>query len=152
MQTFKMSIQQVEEHREDIIGLLKQSLGLSFSNPIPEDYFKQRVNTLKNYLIDNKAVIFGIKEDIDLIGFIWICELQQFDEKRIHVVHFVVDGAQRGNGIGTKLLDAVEQYAKQVGVELIELLVTESNDKAVKFYKNKEFNVERYTMIKRLEE
>lgn len=151
MNIFRFEIEDVDIYKNSIKNMLNQSLQLSFKTNITEDYLDNRLFQLKEYLIDDKAIVFGAGIDKDLIGFIWCCERSMFDEKMIHVVHFVVDETTRNCGVGSKLLNKVEEYAKEKNITNIELLVTKDNKNTVKFYQNKEFYIERYTMLKRLD-
>ncbi|MBC5995805.1 GNAT family N-acetyltransferase [Romboutsia ilealis] len=151
MDIFRFGVQEIDKYRDDMIDLLNQSLKLSFKKNIPYEYLEQRMNVAKEYIKDNKAIIFGLIEEGILLGFIWCFEKNMIDEKMLHVVHFVVEEKQRNNGIGSMLIKKIEEYANEVNINLIELLVTKDNSKSVEFYHNKEFFIERYTMLKRLD-
>lgn len=151
MNVFRFEIEDVNRYKQSIKNMLNQSLQLSFKTNITEEYLDHRLFQLKEYLRDDKAIVFGASIDKHLIGFIWCCERSIFDKKMMHIVHFVVDETTRNCGVGSKLLSKVEEYAKEKNITNIELLVTKDNKNTVKFYQNKEFYIERYTMLKRLD-
>lgn len=151
MNIFRFEIEDVNRYKQSIKNMLNQSLQLSFKTNITEEYLDHRVFQLKEYLKDDKAIVFGGSIDKHLIGFIWCCERNILNKKMMHVVHFVVDENTRNCGVGSKLLSKVEEYAKENNIRHIELLVTKDNKNTVKFYQNKEFYIERYTMLKRLD-
>lgn len=131
--------------------MLKLSLKKSFPNrEIDEGYFFSRVGTLKQYIKENNATVYAVKNEIGLLGFIWFFVKVSVDEKVIHIVHFIVDEKHRGYGVGTKLLNKVEEYSFKKDIGTIELLVTKDNNEAVKFYENRDFQIERFVMKKRL--
>ena len=55
----------------------------------------------------------------------------------IHLEDLIVNEAQRGEGIGTKLLDKVVEYGNQLGVKRISWEVLDWNEPAIKFYEQK---------------
>lgn len=55
-----------------------------------------------------------------------------------------------GRGVGQRLMAHGETFARQQGLEYIGLGVTAGNERAVKFYRDQGYGVERVQMIKRL--
>jgi ribosomal protein S18 acetylase RimI-like enzyme len=56
----------------------------------------------------------------------------------------------QGRGVGRRLMAHGEEFARGLGLEFIGLGVTAANARAVDFYKDLDYNVERVQMIKRL--
>lgn len=56
-----------------------------------------------------------------------------------------------GHGVGRELMATAEAFAVSLGVEWIGLGVTASNERAVGFYRELGYEVERFQMIKKLE-
>ncbi|WP_299126728.1 GNAT family N-acetyltransferase [uncultured Winogradskyella sp.] len=61
----------------------------------------------------------------------------------LHLEDLIVSEACRGLGLGTKLLDKVVCYGKNLGVKRISWEVLDWNEPAIKFYESKGANVMR---------
>ncbi|MGG0283583.1 GNAT family N-acetyltransferase [Peribacillus butanolivorans] len=151
MEIIKLTIEDVERYNIDIRIMLKQSYEKSF----PEKSFDAasyliRVQSLKAYMGDGKAIVYGIKNKERLAGFVWFFEKDYQGYNLIHINHFVVHEDFRRVGVGKALWDAVEGYATKKGIDEIELLVTKNNKDAVNFYEKRNFQVDRLVMKKRL--
>ena len=57
--------------------------------------------------------------------------------KVLHLEDLIVDEVHRGEGVGSKLLDAVVDYGHQLGVKRISWEVLDWNEPAITFYKKK---------------
>ena len=55
-----------------------------------------------------------------------------------------------GRGVGRKLMERGEEFARHLGLEYIGLGVTSANQRAVEFYEDQEYHVERVQMVKKL--
>lgn len=148
MKIVRLSIDDIIKCESKIVSLLKQSFEKSFPKKFFSDNtFQDRVESLKEYLGNNQAVVYGCINNGELIGFIWFFEK---DKETIHINHFVIDEKYRGLGVGKILLNFVENYATNNKLSNIELFVTKDNESAVHFYNKRDFKVERYLMSKRL--
>lgn len=58
------------------------------------------------------------------------------DRKILHIVDICINEANRKNGIGKKLYDKMFEFAKEMNVDSIELMVWGFNKNAIKFYEN----------------
>ena len=70
----------------------------------------------------------------------------------IHLEDLIVSEKYRGLGLGTKLLDAVVKYGKEIGVKRISWEVLDWNEPAIKFYESKGANVMRDWDVVQLDE
>ena len=70
----------------------------------------------------------------------------------IHLEDLIVSEKYRGTGLGTKLLDAVVKYGKEIGVRRISWVVLDWNAPAIKFYEDKGANIMRDWYIVQLDE
>jgi ribosomal protein S18 acetylase RimI-like enzyme len=61
----------------------------------------------------------------------------------LHLEDLIVSEKCRGKGLGTKLLDAVVNHGKDMGVKRISWEVLDWNEPAIKFYESKGANVMR---------
>jgi len=70
----------------------------------------------------------------------------------LHLEDLIVSEKCRGLGLGTKLLDAVVNYGKEIGVKRISWEVIDWNEPAIKFYENKGAHVMRDWDVVQLDE
>lgn len=150
---FKLTLENVDAYKADIKTMLNQSCKKSFPDIYFDDvYFCNRIELLKNYIKEGKAIVYAVKNEVELEGFVWFFEKCKQENRIIHINHFVVKEKYRSLGIGNKLLNQIENYAAKKGIKEIELFVTKKNNEAVKFYEGKSFEVERLLMKKRFSE
>ncbi len=151
MEIFRLSTDDVDKHRVELELMLRQVYSESFPDTeIYDGLYSERIEALKAYMSEDRAIVYGAREGSHLVGFIWIFESDGFDGKTIHINYIVVQSGSRGYGIGRRLLDEVENHAERRGIRQIELLVTCSNERAVGVFKRQGFGVERFMMKKRI--
>lgn len=56
-----------------------------------------------------------------------------------------------GRGVGRRLMERAEKFALSLGLEWVGLGVTTDNRRALEFYRELGYEIERYQMVKRLE-
>ena len=145
----RLSVEEVEKYREDIIQLIKETLIFNFpNNLITEDYYPDTVDNLLSHMNNGNAIVFAAIEDEIMVGWLWCHSIDRFDSKRLHIASFAVKSASRKSGVGNHLLTIAEEYGNEQGYDGIDLLVTKENKSAVDFYMNHGFEVERYLMRK----
>lgn len=151
VEILKLTIDDVEKYKLDIMKMLKQSFEKSFpETTFDTTSYENRVESLKVYIHEEKALVYASKKEDSLVGFVWFFEKVTSSSKLIHINHFVVNENFRCLGVGKALWDNVERYAIESGIEEIELHVTNNNEDAVNFYLKRNFEVERLVMKKRL--
>ena len=151
MDIFRLTEDDVENYKNDIITMLKQSFIKSFpGTDINDDYYCNRIRTLKEYIKEGKAIVYATKNGTGLSGFIWFYPKDTVDGRVLHIVHFVVHDKCRRHGIGIKLLEKAEEFALSKKIQHSELIVTKDNVDAVSFYRKRDFQVKRLVMKKRL--
>jgi RimJ/RimL family protein N-acetyltransferase len=109
----------------------------------PEEVDEKTEKILKHIEKENKLKrVFIAVENDKIVGFIGI--------KRIHFARLrhvakliigVLDDYKR-QGIGTKLMEFVEKWAKENEIRKLELTVVEDNDPAVEFFEEMDFEKE----------
>ena len=70
----------------------------------------------------------------------------------LHLEDLIVSKKCRGKGLGTKLLDSVVNYGKEIGVKRISWEVLDWNEPAIEFYQKKGANVMRDWDVVHLDE
>jgi ribosomal protein S18 acetylase RimI-like enzyme len=69
-----------------------------------------------------------------------------FDGRRGLVYHLAVDGQYRGNGIGTALMDSLEERLHAKGCLKCYLLVVDDNDEAARYYEQRGWEAMKVTI------
>lgn len=111
---------------KEIAELRKNTIEKINSQFLPETdiLVLKRLNSYFNLLKRiKKADMFCIKEKNKILGTI--------DLKKNEIKGFYVDYENQGKGIGSKLLDFIENYAKEKGIKKLKL---ECNKSAYDFY------------------
>src|SRR5690625_4498615 len=97
MKILKLTIDDVEKYKDEIVSMLKQSFKQSFPETTFElSTFYDRVHSLKEYILEEKAIVYGFIKDGNIAGFVWFFAKGDPNEKTIHINHFVVDENYRG--------------------------------------------------------
>ncbi|ADC52200.1 GCN5-related N-acetyltransferase (plasmid) [Alkalihalophilus pseudofirmus OF4] len=117
-----------EATKQDIGGLAELMGELGYPTNIDEMNYR-----MSNILSNNAYQTYVYEEDEKLLGMIGMILCYRFEksESYIRVVAFVVNSGLRGNGIGTKLLNEAENWAKKQGAKMVTLNSgnrTERND------------------------
>ncbi|RXJ04509.1 GNAT family N-acetyltransferase [Anaerobacillus alkaliphilus] len=107
-----------EAREKDVEGLAELMGDLGY--PTESSEMENRMYTIfsKN---DYKTYVY--EEDGNLHGMIGMILCHRFEksESYIRIIAFVVKSEFRGNGIGSKLLNAAENWAKQKGANMMTL-------------------------------
>ena len=99
------------------------------------EYFEQCLN-------NERYKIFVYEEGAEILGF---CITKAWEYKDHHVIHDMkvmdiealgVEQSKRGQQIGRKLFEQAKQYANEMGISRIELVVWNFNSDAIAFYRN----------------
>lgn len=134
---------------EDIKALMKISMECSFQkSEIPADYYEQSISDLERFINDGSAVAFVCIANNKVQGWIWCYEIHRLNNRRLHVTDFAVTPDEQRRGIGSILIDTVEKYADENGFDGIDLMCSESDFSAKKFYLKHGYEPERYLMAK----
>ncbi|BAO75330.1 GNAT family N-acetyltransferase [Winogradskyella sp. PG-2] len=91
-----------------------------------------------------KFVCFVLEVDASVEGIALVYRrYSTWKGEVLHLEDLIVSEKTRGKGLGTKLLDAVVKYAKEIGVKRVSWEVLDWNEPAIKFYESKGANVMR---------
>jgi len=144
----KVNTTDLDKFKNEIKELIKQVWLVSFPNfKLEQDFLEERLSKIRQYLENDEGIIVGAFENNTIIGYIWFFKT---DSKRLHINEFVVSNRFRGEGIGTMLMAEVYKVAEKFGINQIELKVSDSNKNAVEFYQHKNFEIERYLLVKKI--
>ncbi|MFY3791626.1 GNAT family N-acetyltransferase [Ureibacillus sp. MALMAid1270] len=114
---------------------------------ITKDNREKIVSFFKDHWGSPEMVIStGIYQCDQLDGFIF-----EEDNEIIGLVTYVIkdhelevislDSIQEGKGIGTSLMEKVENVAKQKGIQIVSLVTTNDNLHALKFYQKRGYRI-----------
>lgn len=112
---------------------------------------------IAQWLDVNDAAILVAEVNGDVVGLVHVTareapEHPVLQPRRFaHVSDMIVHESFRGKGIGNLLLDAAENWAREMGLAEIELSVWAFNESAVALYRKSEFETLSMRMGKRLE-
>jgi GNAT superfamily N-acetyltransferase len=117
-----------EATKQDIGGLAKLMGELGYPTNIDEMKYR-----MSNIISNNAYQTYVYEEDGKLLGMIGMILCYRFEksESYMRVVAFVVNSELRGKGIGSKLLNEAENWAKKQGAKMVTLNSgnrTERND------------------------
>lgn len=111
----------------------------------------QKLDALKAYLKKGNAFLIGAIEEDQLVGFIWLYQHEYFEEKRLHLNELMVKEDHRRKGIGGALLKEAENKALSLGIEVLDLVVSENNVIALNIYDKMGYVSERRQLMRQLD-
>ena len=107
-------------------------------------------------ILNEGGALFLAEHDGDLVGYA-ICEREEggsptweWPPDLLAIVDFVVLPEHRGKGVGDRLMQAVEEEARERGVAALDLNVAAPNEVARRFYERHGFRTDLVTMRKPL--
>jgi ribosomal protein S18 acetylase RimI-like enzyme len=146
----KLDSNDVQNYKNEFVSLLQEVYSINFSDfSNVDNKAEETFKRIYQYSLDGSAILFGVIHET-LIGFVWAYVRDVLGEKRIHVDEFVIANTYRGSGLGTSLQQFLEDIAKEIGIEKLELMVTDSNEHAVSFYLKNGYVTKRSLMEKDL--
>ncbi len=140
----------LNNNAEAIVDMFRENYLVSFPDGDNVDEFKfSKFESVKKFVKDGSAIFVGAYSGDKIVGFIWAYKKFFFGEERIHITAISVESSFRNRGIGRRLIEFIEEYTLNNGIEFMELVVTSSNDRAVNLYKKCGFNVTRLQLEKK---
>lgn len=109
-----------------------------------------KIEGMTEHVSNGTAMVFGMFDGDELIGFVWAYEHFFRTEKRVYVNEIHVDKRYRHRGIGRRLLTAVEDMARRLGYGAIYLHAEGNNEGAIRLYESEGFEKERVQLRKGL--
>lgn len=153
MQVIRISRDNFSLWSDQIEELFNCSVKINFPEAdISDAYGRDKCRKLDEFLEDGSAIVFAATEGEKLAGWVWCHQIHRLDGLRIHIAEITVAAEFHRQGVGSQLLENVELYAAESGFSEIDLLVTASNQRAVKFYQKTNYKPERYLMKKNIKE
>lgn len=160
-----MNVAEKDELSEPI--LLNRDLCLRFKNRLSEFYYsnilscsymdsfsfkdaEKKIDSMIEHVSNGSAMVFGVFDDENLIGYVWAYDHSFRDEIRVYVNEIHVEEHYRNRGVGKRLLSAVENMARKRGFHALYLHAEGDNDGAIRLYENEGYVLERVQLRKNL--
>ena len=140
---------QVMMNRDILEKMLKYSYEAGSDISLPLSFYDEKILGLCKYLDEGKAFYFVAKDEDNIAGFLWACELNKNSRRMIHILYIAVLEEYQKKGYGNQLIEKVENLARELGIDILELNVRATNP-AILFYKKHSFCEEHITMTKSL--
>jgi ribosomal protein S18 acetylase RimI-like enzyme len=117
--------------------------GISPVRPYPETWRRRRA-TYERWLSADEAVLLLAERDGRAVGYAMVRVGEgpttwALGERSVTIETLSVLPDERGGGVGHALMNAVEEYAREVGAELLDVGVAHTNDRARRFYEREGF-------------
>lgn len=109
-----------------------------------------KIEGLIEHVSDGSAMVWGVFDNEELIGYVWAYQHQFREEVRVYVNEIHVAEPYRGRGIGKQLLSAVESMAKERGYGAIYIHAEGNNEGAISLYRSQGYEIERVQLRKGL--
>lgn len=122
----------------------------SFMDSFSHKDAEQKIDGLIEHVSNGSAIVYGVYDGEDLIGYVWAYEHPFREEIRMYVNEIHVDEAYRNRGIGKNLLSAVENQARERGYGALYIHAEGENDGAIRLYQNEGYVIERVQLRKAL--
>jgi len=116
---------------------------------VDDDWLEDIINSTASHIII-------CAHENELAGLVLFSEehtdkASQRYKKWLYIKELIVNERFRSKGIGSKLMEHVENYAKEKSIECIKLNVLNNNDTAIGFYAKNDFKVKKLGMWKILQ-
>lgn len=140
-----LQIDDFTKYKKSIMELLFDSykINFSFSQEQCVSICEEKLKLLNGYINEGNAIVLGVFLEENLIGFLWLYKRKFLYETRLHVNQIVISNKFRGKGIGKRLMKEAERQAEHLGLETIDLFVSEKNTEALKMYTDIGYETER---------
>lgn len=137
--------------KENLIELLEDNIKINLPNIINfTKYAIENYEDMLRFKKNDSAILIGAFYNEKIVGFIWAHKREVYGDSRLHIGHIVVNSKVRSGGIGTKLLNYLENYSIRENIKKIDLMATLANENTMKFYKANGFSIVRVQLEKEL--
>jgi ribosomal protein S18 acetylase RimI-like enzyme len=153
MEIRKIRPEEIVDFEDDLKNLIHENVKLNFCITTNiENEICVMYNNMIKFTQDGSAIILAAFEDKKIIGFVWAFVKNAFGEKKLHLLHIIVDAKNRSKGIGQKLIQSLQMISLNMKVVTIELMATVSNLNAMAFYEKNGFRITRVLFEKQIGE
>lgn len=147
----KLSKDQCARHKQELSFLYFNNVkSCSYTTSFTFSDAEERIDELIEYVANNSAIVFGCYDRGILIGFIWAYSVVFREEHRMYVSVIQIDDAYRGRGLGTRLLKAVENEARILGLPALYIHAEAKNFGAIRLYEREGYVLERVQLRRQI--
>ena len=139
------------EYKERLTGFYYSNIKTcAFMDNFTYKDAEQKIDSLIEHVSNGSAIVYGVFDSENLIGYVWAYEHPFREEVRLYVNEIHVEEAYRNKGIGKKLLHAIEDMVKERGYGALYIHAEGNNDGAIRLYQNEGYEIERIQLRKEL--
>ncbi len=137
----------LKSHKDELIEIIEYSLKVNNQSVSTRSVCggAGKYNKMMHYYEEGKTNVWLAVENERAVGF---AQFFQKDTKRVHLNEIAVAESFQHNGIGSVLMNYVENSARECGANIVELFCSDCNKNAMQFYMRKSYTTERRLMIK----
>lgn len=144
---------QVQELFDELIEMHAQVLPSIFHSPDDSFYSKQKHT---DYIAADDKAVFVAEQDGRVMGAL-CARIERAPRNTAlqareyaYIEHVAVEEASRHNGVGQALMEKAHHWARDRGMDTVELNVKGFNERAIGLYKKLGYTIKRLGMWKRL--
>ena len=117
-----------------------------------DEFFRKKLQAVPDRLGPEEAILIAEEESGEPVGFVHVLtEPDHFNgQKGALISDVAVTKSREGHGIGPRLLEAAEDWARETGCDLASLYVFEGNMGARRMYERHGFGPEVLLYVKRV--
>lgn len=138
------TVEDLKNHKIELIEMMNYSLQANHGGALSKKGVDVYEKLLYYFDLD-KAKVWLALDNQKVIGY---AQFFKKDSERVHLNEIAVAKDYQNKGIGSMLIEAVEQSAKEFGVSVVELFCNEVNDNAKHFYDTHQYSAEKHLMVK----
>lgn len=161
MKNLNVKIRKAKEEDYSAVDFLYNQTYNLYNKNIPGDYKKPPARTLPkgtylNMLEDKDAAVIVAEKNRKVVGVLYsIIEKDDGDEwaepyRRVSIEEISVHSNFINQGVGTMLMEKVENWAKERGIKDMITLVFDFNKNAIKFYEKNGYKPYSIKMVKKI--
>ena len=105
---------------------------------------------LPDGLATKEHVLFSVLHDEKPIGILWLHIQSNKEEKQAFIYDIELYDSERGKGLGSATMAALDEYAKSESIKQIRLHVFAHNQRAIALYEKMGYEMTDHQMLKRL--
>ena len=147
IKVIRLQENELHNYREDLIQCMEDSLKVNRLDDYSGLSGRKVYQKMMGYYYMGKTDILGAFDGDKLIGY---AQFFQKENKRVHLNQIAVREDYQGKGVGSILIQEVEQIVRECALTTMELFVNESNLIAKKFYQSHCFLTEKQLMVKKI--
>lgn len=144
----RLDSQDVENHKKELYALMQMDYISTYGFEIEQQLVESKINALPEYIDSDRAIVYGVFNESRLSSFIWAYPIMNPNGRVLHVAYIAVSETDRNKGVGSKLIAAIEQDAKKMGIKSVELIVGSNNYIARSFYIKNHYKEDRLILKK----